>query len=167
MPPRYNGESRFLAKFLVSYSKVAPEDIDVLFDLIRIFLQPTSADFSFVRNYLKEAVCSEELPLAQKRLIMSRFASVVTSEGIEELKAQTIYLLAIPMLKYDFEQRLNRDSKVIIHEHSADSKDNVLHVGSHASDSDSAVSQTDKILDKELANHFLGEILTLGGKSRT
>ena len=35
MPPRYHHESLILAKFLMSYSKANPADVDVLFDLIR------------------------------------------------------------------------------------------------------------------------------------
>ncbi len=177
MPPRYNGESRFLAKFLVSYSSSAPEDIDVLFDLIRIFLQPTSADFSFVRNYLKQAVCSEKLPLAQKRKIMSRFASVVTSEGIEELKAQTIQLLAIPMLNHDLkrkhtefnEMRFESDVVTNVCKNQED-----LQAASTEIQNDKVPSvsnpdtsgESEMILNRDLANLFIAEILLDDGKSR-
>lgn len=100
--PRYNGESKYLAKFLVNYSKTAPHDVDVLFDLLRIFLQPTSADFSFVQDYLRQSVCSG-ISLEQKRRVMLRFFPVIASEGIEELKVLSIQLLVLPMLKHDFE----------------------------------------------------------------
>jgi len=42
IPPRYHCESRALGKFLVSYSKAHLTDIDVLFDLIRIFVSLSS-----------------------------------------------------------------------------------------------------------------------------
>jgi transformation/transcription domain-associated protein len=42
IPPRYHCESRALGQFLVSYSKANPTDIDVLFDLIRIFVSLSS-----------------------------------------------------------------------------------------------------------------------------
>lgn len=42
IPPRYHCESRALGQFLVSYSKANPADIDVLFDLVRIFVSLSS-----------------------------------------------------------------------------------------------------------------------------
>jgi hypothetical protein len=99
--PRYSGESRYLAKFLVNYSTTAPNDVDVLFDLLRIFLQPTSADFSFVQDYLRHSVCNL-LTLEYQKKIMMRFFPVIASEGIEELKVLSIQLLILPMLEHNF-----------------------------------------------------------------
>jgi transformation/transcription domain-associated protein len=103
--PRYSGESRYLAKFLVNYSKTAPNDVDVLFDLLRIFLQPTSADFSFVQDYLRHSVCNL-LTLEYQKKVMLRFFPVIASEGIEELKVLSIQLLILPMLEHNF-KRMN------------------------------------------------------------
>ena len=58
----------------------------MLFDLLRIiFLQPTSADFPFVQDYLRQSVCSG-MPLEKKGRVMLRFFPGIASEGIEELK---------------------------------------------------------------------------------
>ena len=75
IPPRYHYESSALGKFLVSYSKANPTDTDVLFDLIRIFLQPlSSVDFSFIKQFLCWTVSSDN-SIEQKRrwtLILQR-----------------------------------------------------------------------------------------------
>jgi len=75
IPPRYHYESSALGKFLVSYSKANPTDTDVLFDLIRIFLQPlSSVDFSFIKQFLRWTVSSDN-SIEQKRrwtLILQR-----------------------------------------------------------------------------------------------
>jgi hypothetical protein len=59
----------------VSYSKANPTDTDVLFDLIRIFLQPlSSVDFSFIKQFLCWTVSSDS-SIEQKRrwtLILQR-----------------------------------------------------------------------------------------------
>jgi len=102
MPPRYSGESTILAQFLVNYSKMRPDDGEQLFDLLRIFLQPTTTDFSFVKSYLKGMVCNV-LTIEQKKHVMQRFFSHLASTGIEETKVLAIQLLILPMLKNDFE----------------------------------------------------------------
>ena len=46
--PRYHCESSLLASFLMAYAKSFPnEDLDILFELIRIFLQTSTSDFPF------------------------------------------------------------------------------------------------------------------------
>ncbi len=104
MPPRFNGESIVLARFLVNFAKTS-NDVDILFDLLRIFLQPTSSDFSFVQDFLKDTVCNV-LSLEQKRRVIQRFFPVIASEGIEELKVLSIQFLILPMLKNDLERSL-------------------------------------------------------------
>lgn len=99
MPSRFVSESRYLAAFTVAYSKTAPADIEILFDLVRTFLQPTSEDFTFVRQHLHDTVCNR-LPLEQKKKVLMRFLPVIVSEGLEELKIVTCQNIMIPMLKH-------------------------------------------------------------------
>jgi hypothetical protein len=108
MPPRFNGESRVLARFLINFAKTN-NDVDILFDLLRIFLQPTSSDFSFVQKFLKDTVCNS-LSIGQKKRVMQRFFPVIASDGIEELKVLSIQLLILPMLKNDFESSLESNA---------------------------------------------------------
>ena len=164
--PRYNGESKYLARFLVNYSKTAPHDVDVLFDLLRIFLQPTSSDFSFVQKYLRETVC-DVISLEQKRTVMQRFFPVIASEGIEELKVLSIQLLVLPMLKDDFEKcaKLSNCSESITTEQkcaSADNKEDSTMQGVV-----SAANQNEVILNKDLTAKFVAEVLVKGTEHRT
>ena len=102
MPSRYHEESKMLATFLVDYSQEFPNDVDVLFDLIRIFLQPTSVDFTFVKRFL-DHMASHVLGADQKKNVVQRFFALLGSEGSEETKLLSIQLLVLPMLKNDFE----------------------------------------------------------------
>jgi len=100
VPPRYHEESKFLSSILVDYSESNPNDVDLLFELIRIFLQPSSCDFSFVRTSLTNAVAN--LSSAQKQQIMHRFFALMSGESTEEIKTLSIQLLVYPMLHTSF-----------------------------------------------------------------
>jgi transformation/transcription domain-associated protein len=102
--PRYHGESKVLSLFLISYSKAAPNDVDVLFELIRIFLQPSTCDFSFVRRFFKETA-SACLDNARKGDIMRRFFALMAGESTEEIKTLSLSLVVYPMLQFSFEEK--------------------------------------------------------------
>eukprot|EP00980_Cylindrotheca_fusiformis_P015839 scaffold4637_cov128-Cylindrotheca_fusiformis.AAC.10 len=101
VPPRYHGESKLLASFLVNYSGNFPHDVDLLFELIRIFLQSSASDFSFVRTFLASAV-SNEMPVDQKKQILHRFFVLLAGESTEEIKTLSIQLVVYPMLEASF-----------------------------------------------------------------
>ena len=70
VPPRYHFESFDLGNFLTRWSN--PTDIDSLFDLLRIFIQPLSSiDFSFVKQFLMRTVCN--FSIEQKSLTLKRY----------------------------------------------------------------------------------------------
>ena len=177
MPPRFNGESRVLARFLVNFAKTS-NDVDILFDLLRIFLQPTSSDFSFVQIFLKDTVCNS-LTIDQKKRVMQRFFPVIASDGIEELKVLSIQLLILPMLKNDFESSLKSKPKksdgiktdsnlddIQLSENEPISNSNAMELTSEQKEMNSSLGCSN-ILDSELTNTFIAEVLLQGGKSRT
>lgn len=98
--PRYHEESKLLATILVEYSESSPSDVDLLFELIRIFLQPSSCDFSFVKSSLTKAVTT--LSPEQKQQIMQRFFALLSGESTEEIKTLSIQLVVYPMLHTSF-----------------------------------------------------------------
>jgi hypothetical protein len=96
--PRFHEESKMLASFLMSYAKTFPnEDLDILFELIRVFLQPSTTDFTFVSQFLADMV-SHVLTFAQKKQVMKRFFSLLAGESSEETKVLSIQLLIFPMI---------------------------------------------------------------------
>lgn len=103
VPPRYHDESKSLAVMLVDYSENSPNDVDLLFELIRIFLQPSSFDFSFVRSSLTNAVAN--LSSSQKYQIMQRFFALLSGESTEEIKTLSIQLVVYPMLYTSFHRQ--------------------------------------------------------------
>jgi transformation/transcription domain-associated protein len=102
VPPRFHGESKLLASFLVNYSRNYPNDVDLLFELIRIFLQSSSSDFSFVRSFLADAV--SKLSVDQKQQIIQRFFALLAGESTEEIKTLSMQLVVYPMLYSSFHE---------------------------------------------------------------
>lgn len=99
--PRFHDESKMLASFLMNYAKSFPsEDLDILFELFRVFLQPSTADFAFVSRFLVKMV-SHVLTLEQKRKVIQRFFASVAGDTNEEIKVLGIQFLIFPMLAAD------------------------------------------------------------------
>lgn len=97
MPLRFQSESKLLGSLLVEYATTCPSDVDVLFELLRIFLQATSRDFGFIRVFLADTV-SNALPMNKKKHIIERFFALLAGEGPEETKVLSIQLIVLPML---------------------------------------------------------------------
>ena len=112
MPPRYHNESLLLSRFLVSYSRSCPDDTDVLFDLIRIFLQPfSSIDFSFVKHFLADTMVNV-LTSDQKSQVINRFLTLLAGDGSEETKVLSCQMLIMPTLKQGNPKAALSDSSV-------------------------------------------------------
>ena len=101
VPTRYHGESKLLASFLISYAQSFPNDVDLLFELIRIFLQSSVSDFSFVKSFLSDAV-GRKLSADQKKQIMQRFFALLGGDNTEEIKTLSVQLVVFPMLYSSF-----------------------------------------------------------------
>jgi transformation/transcription domain-associated protein len=104
IPPRYHGESQALGSFLVSYSRSSPHDVDLLFELIRIFLQPMTSDFWFIRKFLNQAT-GNGLEDGQKKQILERFFALMGGDSSEEIKALSLQLVIYPTLYFSFHKQ--------------------------------------------------------------
>jgi FAT domain len=97
IPPRFHSESRSLALFLMSNTHTSFDDMDILFELIRVFLQPSTCDFGFVSRFLRHMVCNV-LDFEHKKLVVNRFFALLTGESNEETKVLSIQYIVFPML---------------------------------------------------------------------
>lgn len=101
LPVRYQMESKMISAVLIHYAKVRPSDADILFDLLRIFLEQTSVDFSDIKRFLEEMV-SSVLTSDDKKKVLHRFFSILESDRPEETKVLSIHYLVFPMLHSHF-----------------------------------------------------------------
>lgn len=150
--PRFQGETKVLAHFLVSYTKNSPDDVDLLFELIRIFLQPVSSDFSFVRSFLKET-SSGHLKKEQREQIMQRFFDLMAGESTEEIKLLSLQLVVYPMLHSTF----NRSEQ---------GQQEVSAASGETTDPDAStqIPETIELLGADVVEKFVTNVLFHNGK---
>ncbi|KAL3925430.1 MAG: hypothetical protein SGILL_000416 [Bacillariaceae sp.] len=105
VPPRYHGESQALGSFLINYSEYSPSDIDLLFELIRIFLQPGTSDFLFIRRFLYQAA-RDRLAEEQKKQVIERFFVLMGGDSSDEIKTLSLQFVIYPSLYFSFHEKL-------------------------------------------------------------
>jgi hypothetical protein len=111
LSPRFHDESKMLASFLLSYAKSFPnEDLDILFELVRVYIQPSGVDLTFISRYLEEMV-SNVLTAEQKKRVLERFFDLVSREKNEEIKVLSIHFLLYPMILATHKEE-SRDSSL-------------------------------------------------------
>jgi transformation/transcription domain-associated protein len=104
IPPRYRDESKVLANFLITYAKsFRNDDLDILFELFRVFLQPSTTSFAFVSKFLIDMV-TQVLSVEQKRRVLERFFVSIAGDANEEIKVLGIQFLVFPMLAAEFKR---------------------------------------------------------------
>jgi transformation/transcription domain-associated protein len=107
IPPRFHDESKMLAFFLMNYVKSSTnEDLDILFELFRVFLQPSTSDFAFVSRFLVKMV-TDVLSLEQKRKVIQRFFASIAGDTNEEIKVLGIQFLVFPMVAADCRRQVD------------------------------------------------------------
>lgn len=143
--PRYHEESKILVSFLQNYAKAFPNDVDVLFELIRIFLQPATTDFSFVRNFLSETIRS--LEIERKKQVFQRFFALLAGESTEETKALSIQLLLFPLLTSTLKPQGNLDGQ----------EDGVT--TSQADRDEKTAAESLALVDSSILRKFVSEVL--------
>jgi len=102
VPPRFHEESRSMSSFLMDYATfIAGRDIDgfveVMFDLLCIFLQSVTSNFSGLRMFLATkplSLLSEE----KQKYFSNRIIKRLGSEKNEETKVLSVQLLLLPLL---------------------------------------------------------------------
>ena len=151
--PRYHEESKILVTFLMNYAKSFPNDVDVLFELIRIFLQPATTDFSFVRLFLAETV--RNLELAQKKQVIQRFFALLAGESTEETKALSIQLLLFPLLTSTLKPQGNLDGD----EDAETSPDKSKPDETAMKDDEKSAAESLALVDSWMIQKFVNEIL--------
>lgn len=103
LPIKYHLESKLLIKCLITYCRAKPDDVQVLLDMLTVFLHRSSFDFSFLQQFYRDEVAAK-YSSANKRTIVRLFLRMLREPGAtEELKVHAIQLLVMPVLTMSFE----------------------------------------------------------------
>ncbi|ETL42257.1 hypothetical protein L916_06859 [Phytophthora nicotianae] len=103
LPIKFHLESKLLIKCMITYSRTKPEDVQVLLDMVSVFLHRTPFDFSFLQTFYREEVAAK-YTAANKRNLIRLFLRMLREPGAsEELKVHAVQLLIMPVLTASFE----------------------------------------------------------------
>lgn len=103
LPIKYHFETKLLIKSLIAYCRVKPEDVQVLLDMVSVFLHRAPFDFGFLQQFYKDEVAVQYSP-ANKRNVVRLFLRLLhESSASEELKVYSIQYLILPILTKSFE----------------------------------------------------------------
>lgn len=155
IPPRYHDESTMLASFLVNTATAFPKDVDILYELLRIFLQPSTVDFSFVHRFLADTAANK-LSMEQKRNLMKRLVSLIAGEGKEETKALGIQHIGIPILLSSLAESRN----------DATGSNDAQNEGRGESKAEGGDESAAPLLSQDIVNTFATDVLFKDGSPR-
>lgn len=103
LPIKYHFESKLLIKTLIAYCHVKPEDVQVLLDMVSVFLHRVPFDFGFLQHFYRDEV-ARQYSATNKRNIIRLFLRLLREPSAsEELKVQSIHYLIAPLLTKSFE----------------------------------------------------------------
>lgn len=97
-------EPKHIVKILLHYFRHHPNDIDLLFQLLRATCDRFVPDFQFLRDFLENTV-AQEYTVEWKRSAFFRFVEhFPTNNMSQELKANVLQLIIIPCFAVSFER---------------------------------------------------------------
>jgi transformation/transcription domain-associated protein len=113
LPIRYHMESKLMIKCFINYSRAKQDDVQILLDMLSVFLHKTSFDFSFLQCYYGEEV-AVSFSSSNKRNIIRLFLRMLHEPNAsEELKVYAIQMLVVPILTKTFEDPDVDNSEVL------------------------------------------------------
>lgn len=97
-------EPKLIVKILLHYFRQQPNDIDLLFQLLRATCDRFIPDFQFLRDFLENTV-AQEYTVEWKRSAFFRFVEHFPTNNLsQELKASVLQLIIIPCFAVSFER---------------------------------------------------------------
>lgn len=97
-------EPKLIVKILLHYFRQQPNDIELLFELLRATCGRFIPDFQFLRDFLENTV-AQEYTVEWKRSAFFRFVEhFPTNNMSQELKANILQLIIIPCFAVSFER---------------------------------------------------------------
>nr|XP_054766791.1 transformation/transcription domain-associated protein-like [Lytechinus pictus] len=97
-------EPKLLVKCLLNYARQHTSNVELLFQLLRVFSNRYLPNFQFLRTFLEETV-AQGYSVEQKRHIFFKFVELFHDKGFpQELKAKALQYVIIPMFAASFDK---------------------------------------------------------------
>eukprot|EP00026_Physarum_polycephalum_P000015 Phypoly_transcript_00015.p1 GENE.Phypoly_transcript_00015~~Phypoly_transcript_00015.p1 ORF type:complete len:3639 (+),score=586.09 Phypoly_transcript_00015:159-11075(+) len=105
LPQHYLRESKIIIKCFLNYCRAHKDEIDVLFQMLSIFIVRTTMDFSFLRDFYTQEIAEGYTP-EQKKAILSRFLQFFRDKEVsQDHKVQAFQILITPLLTSVFQKK--------------------------------------------------------------
>ncbi|KAL3681984.1 hypothetical protein R1sor_000006 [Riccia sorocarpa] len=102
-------ESKRLIKCFLNYVRHDKSEVDVLFDMLSIFLVRTRIDYTFLKEFFMVEVAEGYTP-QEKKAILVRFLNLFQTKTLpQELLVVSMQMLILPMLTHAFENNQSWD----------------------------------------------------------
>ncbi|XP_046847243.1 transformation/transcription domain-associated protein-like isoform X2 [Xenia sp. Carnegie-2017] len=96
-------EPKLLVKCLLNYVKHKPSEVELLFDLLRVFTHRHIPAFQFLKTFMKNV--TKIYSVEQKRAVFFKFVDIVHDENFpQDLTAKVLQYIIIPMFVASFEK---------------------------------------------------------------
>lgn len=96
-------QPKLIVKCLLNYFQQKPDEILLLFNLLRVFIYRFVCDFDFFRKFLEQTVC--HYSVEWKRNAFFKFKEIFRDNNYpQELKAKVLQYIIIPMFSTSFEK---------------------------------------------------------------
>lgn len=96
-------QPKLIVKCLLNYFQQKPDEILLLFNLLRVFMYRFVCDFDFFRKFLEQTVCHYNVEW--KRNAFFKFKEIFRDTSYpQELKAKVLQYIIIPMFATSFEK---------------------------------------------------------------
>mmetsp|Transcript_18261 Transcript_18261/g.56203 ORF Transcript_18261/g.56203 Transcript_18261/m.56203 type:complete len:2156 (-) Transcript_18261:318-6785(-) len=90
---------------LVGYCRLHPEEVQILFDMLSVFILPTPIDFTFLKDFYRNEVALAWRPEYKKGILLF-FLNLLADQRIAmELKVLALRFIVTPMLISTFESK--------------------------------------------------------------
>lgn len=104
-------EMKTLANIFIKYCSHFEAEVNLLFELLPVFLTRTVTDFSYVKEFLKKSV-SRDGSHATKKQIITRFLDMFQDSSIpQERKVHSLQYLVIPMVRSHLQKKKELNEK--------------------------------------------------------
>ncbi|XP_028408078.1 transformation/transcription domain-associated protein-like isoform X2 [Dendronephthya gigantea] len=106
-------EPKLLVKCLLNYVQHRPSEVELLFDLLRVFTHRHIPDFQFLKLFMKDDV-AKNYTVEQKRAVFFKFVDIVHDENFpQDLTAKALQYIIIPMFVASFEKGASETDAII------------------------------------------------------
>lgn len=99
-------EPKLMVKCLLNYFQRQPNSIELLFQLLKVFMHRYLCDFEFLRSFLEKTVI-KTYSIEWKREAFAKFVSIFPDANYsQKLKAKILQFIIIPSFAHSFEKGL-------------------------------------------------------------